>query len=766
MPSILGLLLAWLGGCGCAGRLGPPWPGSRGTPPQGWERPLLRSRRSWVWNQFFVIEEYAGPEPVLIGRLHSDVDRGEGRVRYVLTGEGAGTVFVIDERTGNVHVTKTLDREEKAEYTLLAQAVDRASNRPLEPPSEFLIKVQDVNDNPPVFPHGPYHATVPEMSDVGTSVIQVTAQDADDPSYGNSAKLVYVVLEGLPFFSVDPQSGVVRTAIPNMDREAQAELLVVIQAKDMGGHAGGLSGSVTVTVTLSDVNDNPPKFPQSSYQFSVLETQPPGSPVGRLRAHDPDEGDNARLSYRLLDGAGPFAISTDPLGRDGILTISQPLDFEQRQAYALRVEAANTRVDPLYIRQGPFKDVATVHVAVEDAAEPPAFARPSYQLAVPENSPPGTVVGKITASDLDTPSSAIRYSILPHSDPGRYFSISPQDGTLRTALPLDRETLAWHNLTVLATELDSPAQAAPVPVLVHALDVNDNVPTLAPGTEPFICHGTRPGQLIQTIWALDQDEDGSGSRVTIRSLPGLGPSNITVQDNTDGSATLLLQTSRLPPPGGPPLLVPLELVDGGRPHLPVPARRCPALLPAAPHHWRPPGLSTAALLAILGCGASLLALAGLLARGRPKGGARMTLPEEGEVRENIISYDDEGGGEADTQAFDMAALQRPPPPALSPGTPHLAACLAARLGQADADPRAPPTTRCRSMVTRVGGRPVAASAPWAPPGGAARGKGVTLVSGGPSFAPWLSSTGAKRGLPEATPTSCHAMGPRPPPSHS
>ncbi|EMP30590.1 Cadherin-24 [Chelonia mydas] len=297
MPSILGLLLTWLGGYGCAGRLGPPWPGSRGAPTQGWERPLLRSRRSWVWNQFFVIEEYAGPEPVLIGRLHSDVDRGEGRFKYVLTGEGAGTVFVIDERTGNVHVTKTLDREEKAQYTLLAQAVDRASNRPLEPPSQFIIKVQDINDNPPVFPHGPYHDTVPEvpeMSNVGTPVIQVTAQDAADPSYGNSAKLVYTVLEGLPFFSVDPQTRVVRTAIPNMDREAQAELLVVIQAKDMGGHAGGLSGSVTVTVTLSDVNDNPPKFPQNSPAWAA--------PVP-VAVHALDVNDNVP---QLAPGTEPF----------------------------------------------------------------------------------------------------------------------------------------------------------------------------------------------------------------------------------------------------------------------------------------------------------------------------------------------------------------------------------------------------------------------------------------------------------------------------
>ncbi|XP_013907791.1 PREDICTED: cadherin-24-like, partial [Thamnophis sirtalis] len=271
-------------------------------------------------------------------KLHTDVDHGEGRIKYVLTGEGAGTVFVIDEKTGNIHVTKTLDREEKAQYTLLAQAVDRASNRPLEPPSEFIIKVQDINDNPPVFLQGPYHATVPEMSNVGTSVIQVTAHDADDPTYGNSAKLVYTVLEGLPFFSVDPQTGVIRTATPNMDRETQQEFLVVVQAKDMGGHTGGLSGSTTVTVTLSDVNDNPPRFPQSSYQFSVVETAPPGSAVGRLRAHDPDEGENALLAYSILeggDGAEAFAIHTDMLGQDGIITLKKVGEAPQKYGVLL-----------------------------------------------------------------------------------------------------------------------------------------------------------------------------------------------------------------------------------------------------------------------------------------------------------------------------------------------------------------------------------------------------------------------------------------------
>lgn len=100
-------------------------------------------------------------------QLHSDVDKGDGNIKYILSGEGAGTIFVIDDNTGNIHATKTLDREEQAQYTLTAQAVARDTHEPLEPPSEFIVKVQDINDNPPEFLQSPYHARVPEMSNVG-----------------------------------------------------------------------------------------------------------------------------------------------------------------------------------------------------------------------------------------------------------------------------------------------------------------------------------------------------------------------------------------------------------------------------------------------------------------------------------------------------------------------------------------------------------------------------------------------------------------------
>ncbi|KAG7265547.1 hypothetical protein CRUP_035536 [Coryphaenoides rupestris] len=102
--------------------------------------------------------------------LHTDLDVGGKRIKYVLAGEGAGTIFAINEMTGDIHAMKRLDREEKAEYTLTAQVTNADTDEPLEPPSEFIIKVQDINDNPPQFVEGPYRASVPEMSTVALQV--------------------------------------------------------------------------------------------------------------------------------------------------------------------------------------------------------------------------------------------------------------------------------------------------------------------------------------------------------------------------------------------------------------------------------------------------------------------------------------------------------------------------------------------------------------------------------------------------------------------
>lgn len=95
------------------------------------------------------------------------MDKGDGSIKYILTGEGAGTTFTIDDSTGDIHAIQRLDREVKAQYVLRAQARNRLTDRPLEPESEFIVKIQDINDNEPKFLDGPYQAFVLEMSRIG-----------------------------------------------------------------------------------------------------------------------------------------------------------------------------------------------------------------------------------------------------------------------------------------------------------------------------------------------------------------------------------------------------------------------------------------------------------------------------------------------------------------------------------------------------------------------------------------------------------------------
>ncbi|XP_029881949.1 cadherin-8 isoform X1 [Aquila chrysaetos chrysaetos] len=636
------------------------------------QRVLNRSKRGWVWNQMFVLEEFSGPEPILVGRLHTDLDPGSSKIKYILSGDGAGTIFVINDKTGDIHAMKRLDREEKAEYTLTAQAVDRDTNQPLEPPSEFIIKVQDINDNAPEFVDGPYHATVPEMSVVGTFVTKVTATDADDPVYGNSAKLVYSILEGQPYFSIEPHTAIIKTALPNMDREAKEEYFVVIQAKDMGGHMGGLSGTTTVTITLTDVNDNPPKFAQSLYHFSVMEDVALGEPIGRVKANDLDIGENAKSSYDIIEGDGMdiFEITTDAQTQDGIIRVRKPLDFETKKSYTLKVEAANVHVDPRFISGGPFKDTATVKIVVEDADEPPVFSSPTYLVEVHENAAINSVIGQVTAHDPDVSSSPIRFSIDRHTDLERQFNINAEDGKITLATPLDRETNMWHNITIVATETRNHSQVSRVPVAIKVLDVNDNAPEFASEHEAFLCENGKPGQVIQIVSAVDKDDPKNGHYFLYSLLPEMvNNPNFTIKKNEDNTLSILAKHSGFSRQKQEVYLLPIIISDSGNPPMSststLTIRVCGCSSDGIVQSCNveayvlPIGLSMGALIAILACIILLLVIVVLFVTLRRHKNEPLIIKDDEDVRENIIRYDDEGGGEEDTEAFDIATLQNP-----------------------------------------------------------------------------------------------------------
>ncbi|XP_041715695.1 LOW QUALITY PROTEIN: cadherin-8 [Coregonus clupeaformis] len=684
------------------------------------QRILSRAKRGWVWNQMFVLEEFSGPDPILVGRLHTDLDVGSTPIKYVLAGEGAGTIFAINEITGDIHAMKRLDREEKAEYTLTAQVVNRDTDQPLEPPSEFIIKVQDINDNPPQFVEGPYRASVPEMSQVGTSVTRVTATDADDPVYGNSAKLVYSILDGQPYFSIDPNTAIIKIALHGMDREMREEYLVVIQAKDMGGHMGGLSGTTTVTVTLTDVNDNPPKFSKSLYEFVIPEDLGIGKPGGKVKANDRDIGENAKSTYNIIDGdeKDVFEITTDAQTQEGILRLKKLLNFETKKSYTLKVEAANIRFDP---NSGvPFKDTATVKIAVEDSDEPPVFSKPTFVLQVDENAPINTVIGTVTARDPDVTGSLVRYFIDRHTDLERQFNINVDDGKITLAKPLDRETDMWHNITVTATEIRNHSQISRAIVAIRVLDINDNAPEFATEYEAFLCENGKPGQVIQTVSAVDKDDPIQGHYFEYRLIPEmLNNPNFTIKNNGDNSISVLAKHDTFRRQKQEMYFLPIIVTDNGSPPMSstntLTIRVCGCSREGIVQSCNveayvlPIGLSMGALIAILACIILLLVIVVLFVTLRRHKNKPLIIKDDEDVRENIIRYDDEGGGEEDTEAFDIATLQNPdgingylprkdikpdlqfmPRQSGGPNGVDVDEFINVRLHEADNDPTAPP----------------------------------------------------------------------------
>ncbi|XP_077581965.1 cadherin 22 [Stigmatopora nigra] len=628
-----------------------------------------RVKRGWVWNQFFVVEEYTGTEPLYVGKIHTDSDEGEGNIKYTISGEGAGSIFIIDELTGDIHATERLDREEKAFYTLRAQARERLSDQLLEPESEFVIKVQDINDSEPKFLEGPYIGSVAELSPIGTSVLKITASDADDPSYGSSARVVYSVLDGEKFFTVGRHTGIIMTAVADLDRETQDRYELVVKATDMAGQLGGLSGSTTVTIVITDVNDNPPRFPQKMYQFTVSEGAAVGTPVGRVIASDADMGDNTDMSYLIQEGGELFKVTTDAVTQEAVVSIKKPLDFETKRTHNVVVEAVNKHVDPRFVDLGTFRDQTIVRVSVSDVDEPPLFQPVAGAiLEVQEDAKVGALVGVVSARDPDVKNKPIRFSIDRATDQDMIFHIDPNSGAIMLDKILDRETAGWHNITVKAEEKDNHTMASQSDVSIRILDVNDNPPELATPYEASICEDAKAGQIIHTISVVDKDEPQTGHHFYFTLAPeASGNQHFALWDVKDTTAGIRMERSGFNRHEQNVYFLPILVVDSGPPSLSSTGtltihicgcdtdgsiQSCSAtayVISAA--------LSPGALIALLVCMLILIVLALLiLTLQRHRKGKRIAEDEE-DMRDNVIKYNDEGGGEQDTQAYDMSALR-------------------------------------------------------------------------------------------------------------
>ncbi|KAM9607602.1 cadherin-5 [Trichechus inunguis] len=682
-----------------------------------------RQKRDWIWNQMHIDEEKNTLLPHYVGKIKSSAN--SKNAKYLLRGDSAGKVFRVDEKTGDVYAFERLDREKISEYHLVALIVDKNTNKNLEPPSSFTIKVHDVDDNLPVFTRQLFNASVPEMSPAGTSVIRVTAVDADDPTVADHTTVMYHIRKGDDKFSIN-DFGVISTKTAHLDRETQAKYEIVVEARDAQGKQGE-SGTATVLVTLQDVNDNFPIFTQAKYTFAVPEDIRVGSPLGSVFVEDPDEPQNRMTKYSIVQGEyrDTFTIETDPTRNEGIIKPIKPLDYERIRQYSFTVEATDPTINLRYLSSSTARNITRIIISVTDVDEPPVFQQPFYHFQLRENQKK-PLIGLVLATDPDAARHSIGYSIRRTSDKGQFFRITKQ-GNIYNEKELDREIYPWYNLTVEAKELDSSGNPTDkesiVQVHIEVLDENDNAPEFAQPYEPKVCEHAAPGQLVARISATDKDI--TPQDVRFRFSLSTEDSNFTLMDNRDNTANITVKYGQFDRERVKVHFLPVLISDNGRPSLTGTNTLAVAVCKCnergeftfceevAPQV----GVSIQALVAIFLCILTIMVITLLIfLRRRLRKEACAHGKSVPEIHEQLVTYDEEGGGEMDTTSYDVSVLNsvrrggaqpprtpdtRPPqyaqvqkPPRRGPGVHsapgEMAAMIEVKKDEADRDGGGPP----------------------------------------------------------------------------
>ncbi|CAJ1057230.1 cadherin-13 [Xyrichtys novacula] len=535
-----------------------------------------RSKRSLLVPPVIITENQRAPFPKVIGRVISTEKPGNHIFR--LTGPGADRdpkgLFTIDVDTGDVSVSRSLDREEIDSYQLEVSTIDFEGNL-AEGPAILVITVIDQNDNRPIFKEKRYTGEVLEGSPNGTIVMTMTAYDADDPATDNAA-LRYSIVRQSPdkpssnMFYIDEERGDIVTHISPMllDRETLPtttyELEIV--AKDMSGREVGLTGTATATITITDKNDHAPEFTHPLFEAYVYE----GSTgvVVNLTVDDRDDPATGawRATYSIINGdpAQSFEIQTNPDNNEGMLSVVKPLDYEATAFHTLLIKVENE--DPLVPDAGyGLSSTATVHVTVQDINEGPVFFPDPLIVNRTENIPLGSFVASLNATDPDILQiQSIRYAVL--RDPAGWLSVNPVRGTVNTSASLDRESPYVHDnkytAVFIATDNGNPPATGTGTLIIYLEDYNDNAPYVVPSVAR-VCEDAHD-MNVAIVGGRDKDlpPNTAPFKIELGKQPGLDKTWRVTRVNSTHSQIMLLHSLKKAN-----YQLPLLITDSGVPPL-------------------------------------------------------------------------------------------------------------------------------------------------------------------------------------------------------
>ncbi|XP_032307595.1 neural-cadherin isoform X12 [Drosophila ananassae] len=454
-----------------------------------------------------------------------DKDRPQNIV-YFLTGQGidpdnpANSKFDINRTTGEIFVLKPLDRDQpngRPQWRFTVFAQDEGGEG-LVGYADVQVNLKDINDNAPIFPQGVYFGNVTENGTAGMVVMTMTAVDYDDPNEGSNARLVYSIEKnvieeetGSPIFEIEPDTGVIKTAVCCLDRERTPDYSIQVVAMD----GGGLKGTGTASIRVKDINDMPPQFTKDEWFTEVDETDGtalPEMPILTVTVHDEDETN--KFQYKVIDnsgyGADKFTMVRNNDGT-GSLKIVQPLDYEdqlQSNGFRFRIQVND---------KGEDNDNDKYHVAyswvvvkLRDINDnKPHFERANVEVSVFEDTKVGTELEKFKATDPDQGGkSKVSYSIDRSSDRQRQFAIN-QNGSVTIQRSLDREVVPRHQVKILAIDDGSPPKTATATLTVIVQDINDNAPKFLKDYRPVLPEHVPPRKVVEILATDDDDRSKS-----------------------------------------------------------------------------------------------------------------------------------------------------------------------------------------------------------------------------------------------------------------
>ncbi|XP_055799098.1 protocadherin alpha-C2-like isoform X3 [Salvelinus fontinalis] len=416
------------------------------------------------------------PKDTLVIKLNAtDHDEGtNGEVYYSFssyTPERVRQMFSMDSNTGEIRVRSIVDYEETNSYEMYIQAMDKGPGA-VAAHCKVVVEVVDVNDNVPEIVLSSLSSPVREDARADTVVALISVTDRDS---GANKQVNLEIPPGLPFKIKSFRNYYTLVTSAFLDRETTSAYNVTLSATD--GGTPPLSSQKTIQVDVADVNDNPPRFEQTSYTVYVTENNAPGASLCTVKAQDSDVNENARITYTVLNDNNhgiPVTSYVSVKADTGEAYALRAFDYESLREFHFQVKAQDGGIPPL-------SRVATVYIYIMDQndhspeiVKPPGNGTRSIETVL-KNAEAGVLVTKVVAYDADAGPNAWLIYVLDQSTDLDLFKVHEHTGEIRTTRRVLEDNSTSFSLTVLVRDHGQPPLSSTATVNVAVMEVPPKV---------------------------------------------------------------------------------------------------------------------------------------------------------------------------------------------------------------------------------------------------------------------------------------------------